>query len=205
VSPDAAETALLLERARGGDRDAVDELLTRHRDLVRRFIELRLDDGLRRRLDASDVLQEAQLEIARRLTDYLERQPMPYHLWVRKTAYQNLLRLRRQHYGAECRDAGREQGLPESSSFLLARKLQGDSGDDPARAILDKELAERVRDALSELGETDQEVLLLRFFDGLSTIEVAQVLELEPAAARKRYGRALLRLRQALRGEEESS
>jgi RNA polymerase sigma-70 factor (ECF subfamily) len=55
-----------------------------------------------------------------------------------------------------------------------------------------------VRQALARLPETDREVLLLRAFEGLSNQEVACVLGLEPAAASKRHGRALLRLHQVL-------
>ena len=55
-----------------------------------------------------------------------------------------------------------------------------------------------MREALATLDEIDREVLQLRAFEGLENDEVAQVLGLEPGTASKRYGRALLRLRQAL-------
>jgi RNA polymerase sigma-70 factor (ECF subfamily) len=44
----------------------------------------------------------------------------------------------------------------------------------------------------------DQEILLLRNLEGLSNQEVAQLLDIEPATASQRYGRALLRLRNVL-------
>jgi RNA polymerase sigma-70 factor, ECF subfamily len=44
----------------------------------------------------------------------------------------------------------------------------------------------------------DHEILLMRTFEGLTNQEVAQVLDIEPDAASKRYGRALLRLRRVL-------
>ena len=61
-----------------------------------------------------------------------------------------------------------------------------------------------LQDALSRLDEVDREVLLLRTFEGLSNAEVATVLEIEPSAASKRYGRALLRLRSVL-GNSDSA
>jgi RNA polymerase sigma-70 factor (ECF subfamily) len=51
---------------------------------------------------------------------------------------------------------------------------------------------------MASLPEADREILLLRNFEGLTNAEAAQILELEPAAASKRYGRALLKLRQLL-------
>ena len=55
-----------------------------------------------------------------------------------------------------------------------------------------------MRQALLYLPVDDRELLLLRNFEGLSNLEVAELLGLEPAAASKRYGRALLRLRARL-------
>src|SRR5947209_19277968 len=91
VKPDSETTRALLEQLAGGDRQALEPLLARHRPDLASFIDFHLDAALRARLDPSDVVQEAQLEVARRMDDFLERRPMPFHLWVRKTAYQRLL------------------------------------------------------------------------------------------------------------------
>jgi RNA polymerase sigma-70 factor (ECF subfamily) len=53
-----------LERLKGADRGVLAELFDRNRDRLRRMVELRLDARLRARLDASDVLQEAFLDVA---------------------------------------------------------------------------------------------------------------------------------------------
>jgi hypothetical protein len=60
-----------IERLRGGDRRALAALFDRHRDRLRRTVELRLDPRLRARLDASDVVQGAFLDVARDLDAYL--------------------------------------------------------------------------------------------------------------------------------------
>src|SRR6516225_8426712 len=117
-----AETRRLLGRARGGDREAVEELFIRHRPYLRRLVELRLDPRLRPRVDASDVVQEAQLEAARRLDGYLQMPALPFRLWLRRLAYDRLLMLRRYHLAAERRSVIREVALPDRSSLLLARR-----------------------------------------------------------------------------------
>jgi RNA polymerase sigma-70 factor (ECF subfamily) len=61
-----------------------------------------------------------------------------------------------------------------------------------------RELAERVSQAVADLAEADREILLLRDADELPYEEIGCLLEIEPAAARKRYGRALIRLQQVL-------
>src|SRR5262245_15856780 len=123
IKPDSAETAGLLEAAGRGDARAVDRLLARCRPALRAFVAVRLDPALHARLDPSDVVQDAQLEVARRMDDYLRRRPMPFHLWVRKTAFERLLNLRRDHRAAARRSVRREEALPDRSSLLLARPL----------------------------------------------------------------------------------
>ena len=46
-----------------GESEAVNELLARHRQRLRRMVELRLDRRLQARIDASDVIQEAYVEV----------------------------------------------------------------------------------------------------------------------------------------------
>ncbi len=67
----SGESVDLIERARAGDREALNALLTRHRDRLRRMVDMRLDTRLQARLDASDVVQEAYVEVAERLEEYL--------------------------------------------------------------------------------------------------------------------------------------
>jgi RNA polymerase sigma-70 factor (ECF subfamily) len=197
VQPDSVETQSLLLQADSGDRQAFEELFARHRDALRRAVELRLDAKLRARVDPSDVVQETQLEAFQRLPDYLERRPMPFRLWLRKTAYERLLKVQRQHLKTAKRAAGREVCLPEESSLLLAEQLLA-AGPTPSQQVAKRELARRIRSAMSELPTAQREVLLMRNFEGLSYQEVAYILDIDAAAARKRYGRALLQLRHRL-------
>src|SRR5437870_3197408 len=144
---------------------------------------------MRARIDPSDVVQEAQLEAARRIEDYLGREPMPFHIWLRKTAYENILRLRRQHVDADCRSVEGEMPLPDSSSAMLAGKILSREPD-PGRQAIDQELARRLRQAIAQLPAIDAEVLLMRTLEGLMNHEVAQVLGIDPNATSNRYGRA---------------
>jgi RNA polymerase sigma-70 factor (ECF subfamily) len=197
TTPDSEETRGLLERARGGDRQAFERLFTRHRDYLRRVIELRLDPRLRPRLDASDVIQDTQLEAFRRLPDYLEREPMPFRLWLRMTAQERLGMAQRQHVGAARRTVSREARWPEQSSLQLAAQFLA-AGSTPSQRLSRRELVQEVHQAIAQLSEVDREILLMRNLEGLSNQETAQVLQIDPAAASQRYGRALLRLRQLL-------
>jgi RNA polymerase sigma-70 factor (ECF subfamily) len=197
VTPDSTQTRDLLAQVRAGDPQALEQLLARYRRRLHAFVAARLDPRLRARLDPSDVVQEAQLRIAGRIHDYLQAPPMPFHLWARKLAYDRLQNARRDHHAAARRSVGREAGWPDHSSLLLARPLIA-GGPSPSQQAAAREFAERVSRAVAELAEADREVLLMRHAEALSYEEIGCLLEIEPAAARKRYGRALLRLRTVL-------
>jgi RNA polymerase sigma-70 factor, ECF subfamily len=197
VRPDSAETVALLAQVEQGDRRALDRLLARHRDELRSFVELRLDPRVAVRMDPSDVVQEAQLEVVRRMDDFLKRRPMPFRLWMRKTAYERLLDLHKHHVKRTKRSVRREVAMPEKSSLLLVRPLLG-GGSTPSQRLEAQELAERVARVVAELPEADREILLLRHAEGTPFDDIAGLLDIEQAAARKRFGRALIRLQQGL-------
>jgi RNA polymerase sigma-70 factor (ECF subfamily) len=159
-------------------------------------VDLHLDPAVRARVGVSDIIQDAQIVVARRLGDYLRRRPMPFHLWVRKTAYQRLLDTHRTHRRA-CRSVRREAAVPDRSSLALARPLLA-KGPSPSQEAQARELAARVAEAVAGLSEADREVLLMRHAEDLPYEEIGCLLDIEPAAARQRYGRALRRLQRAL-------
>lgn len=197
---DPSDVIRLLDSAERGEGQAAGELVGRHQELVNRVVGTRLDRHLRARLDPADVAQEVALRITTRLPDYLARRPMPFHLWVRKTAAEALIDLRRKHLGAECRAAGNEVPIPDRSSVMLVKQL---AANDPTASVQVRaeEAAAMVRRAVAALDDNDREVILLRSFEGLSNADAAAVLGLDTSATSKRYARALLKLRQLLQAE----
>jgi RNA polymerase sigma-70 factor (ECF subfamily) len=191
IKADSSHTRGLLDRIDRGDKAALGQLLDRHRDGLTSFLDYHLDPRLRARLDVSDLVQETHMQVMLRVEDFLSRRPMPFHLWLRKTAYERLLNLRRDHHRRR-RSVDREVPWPERSSLLLAQALVG--GPSPSCQAQAREFADRVRRAVAELPEADREVLLMRHAEDLPYEEIACLLDIEPAAARKRYGRALIRL-----------
>jgi RNA polymerase sigma-70 factor (ECF subfamily) len=199
LRPDSHRTCELLDAVGNGDAGALDTLLGRYRSELVAFVEARLDPAVRQRLDPSDVVQEAQLEVVRRMNDFLERRPMPFHLWVRKTTYERLLNLHRAHRGTARRSVRCEERLPDSSSLALAQPFLA-SAASPSEAMQAREFADRVAGAVSQLAPADREILLMRQVEHLPYDEVAYLLGgIGAAAVRQRYGRALLRLRQVLK------
>ncbi len=205
--PDNSQTQELLLRARSGDAEAVNGLLERHRDALRRLVDMRLDRVLQRRLDASDIVQDVLVEANRRLQDYLLEPKLPFHLWLRQMARDRMIDAHRRHRGASRRSIDREQH-PEVPAFgdpsavdLVAQLV--DRELTPAAAATRHELERRFQAAIARLDDIDREVILMRHFEQLSNSEVAQALGLSEPAAGMRYLRAVRRLRTLL--EETSS
>jgi RNA polymerase sigma-70 factor (ECF subfamily) len=166
-----------------------------YRPRLRQMVRLRLDPRAAARIDPSDVLQETYLDAARRVGAYLRDPRVGVYVWLRGLAWQRLLKLHRLHLGAGCRAAGLDLPLPDDSSAELLRAL----GDSPGQALAREESCRRVRRALIALAPADREVIMMRDFEGLSNVEVAEVLGVRPPGATMRYGRALFRLKELLR------
>jgi RNA polymerase sigma-70 factor (ECF subfamily) len=187
----------LLERLRGGDGAALGELFELHRARLWRMLHVRLDHRLAARVSADDVLQEAFLDVARRVGEYLADPKVPFYVWLRFLTLQRMHSLQRAHLGARIRDAALEERLAFASSESMAGQLVGHLTS-PSQAAMRHELQARLRAALDEMDPLDREVLALRHFEELSNNEVAEVLNLSKEAASKRHVRALKRLRAIL-------
>jgi RNA polymerase sigma-70 factor (ECF subfamily) len=137
------------------------------------------------------------MDVFCRLADFVERIPMPFHVWLQKTAYERLALARRKHVEALQRTVGREVPLPDRSSRLLARWMLPRAST-PSQRAGQHELARRMNETIAKLCETDREILVMWSLEERSSEEIACILEVEPATARKRYGRALLRLHKLL-------
>jgi RNA polymerase sigma-70 factor (ECF subfamily) len=202
MADDSHEVSDLLRRAAEGDQEALRALFSGYRDRLKRMVHLRLSRRLQGRVDDSDVLQEAYLEVARRLGEYVKEPALPFFLWLRHMTELKLAEVHRRHLGTQLRDADREVtlhrgGLPMVDSVSLAAQLLG-TLTTPSQAAIKAETRLLVQEALNGMDPIDREVLALKHFEQLSTSEIAEVLGLSKAGAGSRYLRAIKRLREIL-------
>ncbi|MHB8970286.1 MAG: sigma-70 family RNA polymerase sigma factor [Pirellulaceae bacterium] len=207
--PDQFKTQELLQGARQGDDGAVNRLMDRHRQALRRMVQLRLDQKIQGRIDVSDIVQDVLVEANRRLPQYLENPVMSFHLWVRQIAKDRIIDAHRRHRVSAKRSVDREQPLAvpaasDHSTFDLAVQLH-DPELTPAAAAARQEMTQLVELALGRLGEPDCEVIVMRHYEQLSNTEVAEALGLSEPAASMRYLRAVRRLRELLLRTSDSA
>lgn len=202
MTDESSEISSILHRAADGDQQALNELLSRYRERLKRMVRLRLNRRLIGRLDESDVLQDALLHASKHIDEYLQNPSMSFFLWLRHITGLQLLAVHRQHLGTEKRDADREISLhrgayPTASSVSLAAQLMGRLTS-PSQSVVKAEMRIRLQEALNGMDPIDREVLTLRHFEQLGNAETAQVLEIQESTASKRYARALERLHKIL-------
>jgi RNA polymerase sigma-70 factor, ECF subfamily len=193
----------LCDRASAGDERARQRLLAYYRPRLVRMVRLRLNRLLQGRVDESDIIQDASIEAAKRLDDYLASRTLPFYLWLREIAARKLIDVQRRQLGARRRDAAREislhhGALPAADSASLAAQLLGKLTS-PSEAASRAETRMKLEEVLNSLDPLDREMLALRHFEQMTNAEVARTLDMGESAASSRYVRALKRLKDELR------
>jgi RNA polymerase sigma-70 factor (ECF subfamily) len=147
------------------------------------------------------VIQEAFIQVSRRVESYLANPTVSLFVWLRQVAWQTLLDVHRRHLGQK-RNAAQEvclHGVTNEASTVcpLAQRL-ADSMTSPSQAAMRNERVLLVKTAISQMDQIDREILAMRHFEQLCNSEVAEVLKISKTAASNRYIRALKRLRACL-------
>lgn len=170
----------LVERAREGDRDALEALLQAVAPSIHRF-GLRMCRNVH---DAEDVLQDTLINIASHLSSFEGRSSLSS--WVFALTRSACARKRR---GLKNRPGVSDEHLAEAP----------DLAPTPEARAADQELASALSGALDGLSDDHREVILLRDVEGLSAPEAASSLGITVDALKSRLHRAREALRMALR------
>lgn len=178
-----------------GDRDAMDQLLSRWRPWLRNKARGILGDGQRARLDSSDVVQVALTEAYQNLKNFRGKSTGEWASWLHRILLSQAIRLRR-HNAAEMRRVGREVA-PEKWSFE-------DVNQNPSAALLQSERHDRVQLALRALPDAGQELIARRIFRGESFNEISRNLDETPRKIRRRWLNAMRTLAESLGDASDS-
>lgn len=165
----------LLEAWRAGDRDRGEELVSRHWSAISRFFRSKVGD------DGADLIAQTFLACAE-ARDRIEGDNVKAYLFA----------VARRRLADHLRKAARSPVLDLSMSSLA------DLATGPATLLDRRERGELLRAGLARIPLDDQIALELAYVEGMSTREIARVLELEENTVRSRLSRARDKLRKAL-------
>jgi RNA polymerase sigma-70 factor (ECF subfamily) len=174
-------TGDLVERAKIGDRDALNLLLSRQLPALRRWARGRLPRAMRDLRDTEDLVQDIAISLMRQIETFVSRHPGALQAYLRQ-AVVNRIR-------DEIRRSGRSPALAELN------EQEEDGGASPLDEAIGAEAVECYEAALARLRPEEREVIIARVEMDNSYEEIAQLLGKPSAdAARMAVHRALLRL-----------
>lgn len=189
----------LIERARTGDEAALGGLLELYRNYLRLMARSLMGQGLRIRVDPSDLVQETFLEAHRDFARFEGEGERELVAWLRKILIRNLADQAR-HHQSRGRDHRRELSLQEQlerSSRIVQNELLS-SLPSPSAAAARREQAVLLADALATLPPDYKEVIMLRNLEHLPFPQVASRMGRTAGAVRILWTRALTELSRAM-------
>ena len=192
----------LLERAREGDREALEALLGQHQHQLRRIVRIQLGSRLRKHVDSMDVVQESLLVASQRIHDFEVLDAGGFSRWLKAIAGNQIKTLGRR-YSTYKRDAAREvpySRRPSSDGGDPAEADWAEGGTWPPDRASRREQEELLDQAVASLPEHYREIILQRDFYGMPWEGVASEVGAPNAhAAMQMHRRARKKLEQLLR------
>ncbi len=179
---DEASRAVEVQRAVGGDCDALQRLIVHYHGILWTKIDTQIEQPMRRHLEADDVLQQAYASAFQSIGQCRFDGPGGFYSWLETIACEKLKTANR-HLRRLKRDIGRERhadsfghAAPDRTSYPdLFDQFSGDHST-PSRRLRRQEAAAAVISSLARLGDDQRRVISMRFLEDRSVSEIAASL-----------------------------
>ncbi|MGE3313687.1 MAG: RNA polymerase sigma factor [Planctomycetaceae bacterium] len=190
----------LIAKLKGGEKNALVQFIESRRPQLLAFIERSLSDQLRRKVEATDILQEVSISAVGSLEeiDFEERDPFS---WLCQLSERRIIDAHRKYVGAQKRSAEKERALEtkgsdgEQGGFI---ELLVSSMTTPSRAFSRNQKELKLLVALESLAPDARDALKMRYVDGLPSKEIAAKIGKTDGATRVLLTRSLARLQEIL-------
>ena len=176
----ATKEHILVERAIAGDADAFGELYMRHLDAIYRYVYFRIGNAQ----EAEDLTEQAFLKAWQYLPEY-EQRGYPFTSWLYRIAHNVVA------------DYHRKWGQ-RSNPLPLEDWAEDRHQPTAMEQVISAEEAADLSAAIVQLSDDQQQVIVLRFIEGMSYARVADILGKSQGACRVLQHRALNALNELL-------
>ena len=190
LPPGRVSTSELLQRR---DPQAIEELLRRYRPLLRAIVAGEIDPNLRAKVDPSDLVQEACLEVAKSIEKINSTRSPQFLAYLKQIVMNKLHDVRRRFLISQKRNASLES---KASVQQIVNHAELQDRQDALEDLINEELLDRTRLALSKLPLEVKKVLHMRFVRGMTYSEIGQKLERTEDDVRMLIKRWLSRVQQ---------
>lgn len=170
-------------------------LFEEHWPRLAAIVRRRMDPSLGVQLDAEEIVNATFMDAQRRWPAYRANPKVSPFVWLYRLVNDRLIEAWRTATRQK-RDLQRNIPWPERPSIDLGLRLIA-PGTSPSQAMLRRERAELMQQALASLRDADREIIMLRSYEDLSYQEIGELLELSENTATLRYVRALRKLKEA--------
>lgn len=184
----------LLAQATQGDRDALGLLLEEVRPRLKKFAQDRLPGPLKRRVDASDLVQKACLSAIRRFEHFEGDRIADFMNWLLTIHERNIKDTIRDHARSQKRDINREASDGHFERLRAPREVS------PSQLLIGKEQLASLDAALERLPERQREAVHLQHIRGMKIAEIAKLMECSHASVAGLLRRGTAEVRQFLGG-----
>jgi len=206
MTNDEARMTKLLERARQGDAECRERLFGLCRSYLGYVARSQVETWLRRKVDASDLVQQTLLEAHCGFDRFQGTTEKEFLAWVRKILAHNAADFVRRYRGTAKRQAGREVPFRDPADTAAPGAPEPAApGVTPSQEFLQIDTELRVAAALEQLPPDYQEVIVLRNLQLLPFAEVAQRMDRSRPAVQMLWLRAIRKLQEALGDEGPES
>ena len=181
--------------------EAADRLLDLYRPLLRLIADQMVGPGLRRREDASDIVQRTVVEAYEAFRQFNGQTEPEFSAWLKQILRRNVVNLIRDNRAAK-RDVRREQYFDAGEGSVSVTWLQPVGKlTPPSQHVIKAEAAINLARAIDELPEAQRTAVRMRHLEGCGIQEIAEAMDKSPTAVAGLVRRGLQALRERLAGD----
>jgi RNA polymerase sigma-70 factor, ECF subfamily len=190
-----------LVQAKTGNPDALGRLLSAYMNYLKLLAQTQIDERLRRRVGASDIVQETLLEAHRDFMHFAGKSPGEFGGWLRRILLNNLKRAIECHLLTAKRDMRREMSIEDLNrnmdrSVARLEAFLADPAQSPGSDAQHHEFMLKLADCIAILPTEYREVIVLRHIQGMPFKDIADKLGKTSGAIRMMWLRAVEKLRE---------
>jgi len=183
-STQSAQVSVLVERARGGDRNAFDEIIVLHQDEIFRLVFFRI----RSKIDSEDLVQDIFMAAFKYLPQLKDSDR--FRPWLYKIALNRVHDFRRKNKFLAF------FGITEHRGDTDVADVEPHRNPGALDTVLRKEFWSHVNQLSKRFSRMEREVFFLRFVDDLNLREIAQALKRSESAVKTHLYRAISKFKE---------